>query len=92
MIAYQRRLGNYDIPLEVNTILGRYLAALVYANIFLNHDNGLAVLLWRGEDFDPYIFLDSDRIAQLDAVRFEPGKIAGEMDRQVAGSGGKRIG
>jgi hypothetical protein len=92
MIADQRRLSNYDIPLEVDTILGRYLATLVYANIFLNHDNGLAIPLRWGGDVDQYIFLDSDRTAKLDAVRFEPGKITGVMDRQVAGSGGKRIG
>jgi hypothetical protein len=76
----------------VNAVLGRYLTTRTYANVFINDDNGLAVLLWWGNDIDPHILQDSDRIAKLDSVRFEPGKITGVMDRQVLASGGKRIG
>jgi hypothetical protein len=68
----------------VNKIFGRYLTTRSYANVVINHDYGLAVLLRRGNGLDKGILHYQNRIAKLYSMRFEPGNVASVMDREVA--------
>jgi hypothetical protein len=92
MVHDQHRLCNYDIPLNVNTVLGGQLTPGTYAGVVPDHDNGFPIPLRRSSDIDNCILPDFDRITKLDSVRFGPKQITGIMDGQLVAFGRKRVG
>ena len=68
MIDDQHRLGNDDIALYVDSVLGRNDAPIAYVAIVINHNDGFTCWILGG-DIEPGILSQAHRIAKTNPNR-----------------------
>jgi hypothetical protein len=60
MVDDRHRLCHYDIPLNVDIVLGGYQTPVTDLGVVIKHNNGFPVLLRGGDDIENGILQDLD--------------------------------